>query len=81
MNKLDKIKDFCIRNKYDLIAYGSTGAVIIGLTVGGVCIYAKGLADGAVVTYKTIEEVVKKQDLETWSKVTKIITDFCENVA
>jgi hypothetical protein len=80
MNKLDKVKDFCIRHKYDLIAYG-TGAAIIGLTVGGVYIYTKGLADGAVITYKTIEETIKKQDPETWSKVTKIITDFGENVA
>lgn len=80
MNKLDKVKDFCIRHKYDLIAYGG-GAVIIGLTLGGVYIYTKGVVDGAVLTYKTIDEVVKKQDPETWSKVTKIITDFGENVA
>lgn len=80
MNKLDKVKDFCIRHKYDLIAYGG-GAVIIGLTLGGVYIYAKGVVDGAVITYETIEETIKKQDPETWSKVTKIITDFGENVA
>lgn len=80
MNKIDKIKGFCIRHKYDFIAYG-TGAAIIGLMYGGIYIYTKGLVNGAELTYKTIEEVVKKQDPETWSKVTKIITDFGENVA
>lgn len=80
MNKLDKVKDFCISHKYDLIAYGG-GAAIIALTFGGVYIYNKGFVNGAVLTYNTIEEVVKKQDPETWSKVTKIITDFGKNVA
>lgn len=80
MNKIDKIKGFCIRHKYDFIAYG-TGAAIIGLMYGGIYIYTKGLVNGAALTYNTIEEVVKRQDPETWSKVTKIITDFGENVA
>lgn len=80
MNKLDKVKDFCIRHKYALIAYG-TGAAIIGLTVGGVYIYTKGVVDGVVVTFKKVEAVIEKQDPETWSKVTKIINDLGENVA
>lgn len=80
MNKIDKIKGFCIRHKYDFIAYG-TGAAIIGLMYGGIYIYTKGLVNGAELTYNTFEEIIKKQDPETWSKVTKIITDFGENVA
>ena len=80
MNKLDKVKDFCIRHKYDLIAYG-TGAAIIGLMYGGIYIYTKGLVNGAELTYNTIEEVIKKQDPEMWSKVIKVLDDFGKNVA